>query len=216
MIFIVYFGQILKYIYDAYANTYLVNIATNNQYFDPTSLYYFNQVCMLIDSSIIIIGSISLLKYTSMFAPELLSIIKTINNFVTGTFKKTMTLILLVYVFFGFCSYYFFCYYQYGFFEFGYALLRSCIVFLGGFIINEQQILLSKESVDNLIRFNPFIMIFIMMLVINILIRQIIINIVAINMHNDYHKAKIEAKQEIDKKEQIFEQLTKDKVKLRY
>jgi hypothetical protein len=40
-----------------------------------------------------------------------------------------------------------------------------------------------------------------MMLVINILIRQIIINIVAINMHNDYHKAKIEAKQEIDKKE---------------
>ena len=89
-------------------------------------------------------------------------------------------------------------------------------MFLGGFIINEQQILLSKESVDNLIRFNPFLMIFIIMLVINILIRQIIINIVAINMHNDYHKAKIEAKQEIDKKTQNFEQLTKDKVKKAY
>ena len=42
MIFMVYFGQILKYIYDAYANTYLINMATNNSYFEVKNLFYFN------------------------------------------------------------------------------------------------------------------------------------------------------------------------------
>jgi hypothetical protein len=126
---------------------------------------------MMIDSIIIILGAVSLLKYTSMFKPDLVTISYTVEIFIKNTVKKTMPLIMLTYAFFGFCTYYFFCYYQYGFAGFTYALLRSCIVFLGGFIINEQQILLSKESLDNLIKFNTFFLTFAMMLIINLLIR---------------------------------------------
>ena len=50
--------------------------------------------------------------------------------------------------------------------------------------------LLSKESVENLIGYNGYWLTFIMLVVINILIRQVMINIVAIYMHNDYNAAK--------------------------
>jgi hypothetical protein len=95
-------------------------------------------------------GSVSLLKYTSLAIPELNSIIMTVMIFVSGTVKKTLTMILLVYLLLGFTSQYILGLYQYGFSNLLYALLRTCIVFLSGFIINEQQIILSKESVENL------------------------------------------------------------------
>ena len=103
----------------------------------------FNNLVMFLDSMIILVGSISLLKYTSAAVPGLEAIILTIIEFMKGTFKKTMTLIILTYMLFGFMSHYILSYYQYGFFHLGYALLRSCIVFLSGFIINEQTVLLS-------------------------------------------------------------------------
>jgi hypothetical protein len=63
------------------------------------------------DSIIICIGSISLLKYSSQAVPELESIILTIIEFFNGTFKKTMTMIILCYTLFGMMSYYILSYY---------------------------------------------------------------------------------------------------------
>ena len=103
-------------------------------------------------------------------------------------------MIMIVYLLFGFLSYYMLAYYQFGFFYVPYALLRSCIVFLNGFIINEQQIFLSKESIENLIRMNGFMITFFSLIIINILIRQVMVNIVAIYIHNDYHFSKYAAK----------------------
>lgn len=68
--------------------------------------------------------------------------------------------------------------------------MRACIVFLSGFVINEQKIFLSDESVENLLNYNGFLLTFGMLVMINIMIRQVMINIVAIYMHDDYHKAK--------------------------
>ena len=92
---------------------------------------------MLIDSVLILMGGISLLKYTSNAVPGLEAIIITLERFITGTVRKTFVLIILSYMLFGQMMYSFLCYYQYGFFYELYALLRSCIVFLNGFIINE-------------------------------------------------------------------------------
>ena len=100
-------------------------------------------------------------------------------------------MILLIYILFGFISYFVLAYYQYGFSKTTYALLRSCIIFLNGFIMNEQQVLYSQESVENLLQYNGFLMTFSMLLIFNILIRQVMINIVAIYMHNDYQAAKL-------------------------
>jgi len=149
---------------------------------------------MFLDSIIICIGSISLLKYTSLMVPEMEAIIFTIGKFVEGTVLKTMTMIILTYIMFGMLSHYILSYYQYGFFFMGYALLRSCIVFLNGFIINEQQVFLSKESVENLMRYNGFLLTFGTLIIVNIMIRQVMINIVAIYMHSDYHAAKKQAR----------------------
>lgn len=53
--------------------------------------------------------------------------------------------------------------------------------------------LLSKESVENLLGYNGYLMTFSMLVIMNILIRQVMINIVAIYMHNDYNAAKKKA-----------------------
>ena len=125
-------------------------------------------------------------------------------------------MIILTYMFFGMMSHYILAYYQYGFFYLSYALLRSCIVFLNGFIINEQQVFLSKESVENLINYNGFILTFSTMVIVNILIRQIMINIVAIYMHNDYHEAKKQAAIELKYKEEVLKKKLELDVKEKY
>ena len=139
------------------------------------------------DSTIILVSSISLLKYTIARVPELETIQITIITFFTGTFKKTLPMVMMTYILFGMMSNYVLAVYQFGFAKFGYALLRTCIVFLSGFIINEQKVIYSFESVENLMRYNGFGLTFGNLLLINILIRQVMINIVAIFMHNDYH-----------------------------
>lgn len=185
-------SQILKYIYDYQAEVALREFSDASSFYSLDFIFMFNQVCMAIDSSIIIIASISLLKYTSMRIIKLKEIILTISKFISHTVRKTLTLIVLMYILFGQMSQYILSYYQYGFFFTGYSLLRSCITFLSGFVINEQKIFLSEESVENLINYNGFILTFCMLLGINILIRQVMINIVAIYMHDDYHKSKME------------------------
>ena len=144
----------------------------------------------MLDSLVILLGAVSLLKYTSLAVPELEAIMLTIIQFLQHTFKKTMMMIILVYALFGMFSWFFLCFYQYGFFNFGYSLVRTCIVFLSGFIINEQTVFYSVESVDNLISYGGFTINFTVFCILNILIRQMMINIIAIFMHADYHEAK--------------------------
>lgn len=69
---------------------------------------------------------------------------------------------------------------------------------------------MSKESVENLMRYNGFPLTFSSLIVINILIRQVMINIVAIYMHSDYHQAKKLAKELLEKKARM----EKDKIEL--
>ena len=47
---------------------------------------------------------------------------------------------------------------------------------------------------------NGFALSFGYMLITNIMIRQVMINLVAVFMHNDYHHACIESKKRLDKK----------------
>ena len=88
-------------------------------------------------------------------------------------------------------------------------------MFLSGFILNEQKIFYSNESLENLIRYNTFGVTFVIFIVINILIRQVMINIIAIFMHSDFHAAKITAKMQHelklkDREEQIEAKVIED------
>ena len=82
-----------------------------NDFTQINNVWMLNQIVMFMDSIIICIGSISLLKYSSQAVPELESIILTIIEFFNGTFKKTMTMIILCYTLFGMMSYYILSYY---------------------------------------------------------------------------------------------------------
>ena len=171
---------------------------------------------MGLDSIIICLAAVSLLKYTSLFEPELEKIIITFTEFLRGTFRKTMTMILLTYSLFGLLCHYILSYYQYGFLKIPYALLRSCMVFLSGFVINEQKILLSFESVENLMRYNGFGVTFSTMIILNILIKQVMLNIIAIYMHNDYHSASILAKRNQEERKTVLKEKISNQVKLEY
>jgi hypothetical protein len=43
-----------------------------------SALYYLNRACMMLDCWIIILGAVSLLKYTSLAVPEIEAIILTV------------------------------------------------------------------------------------------------------------------------------------------
>jgi hypothetical protein len=86
---------------------------------------------------IICVSSVSLLKYTIAAVPDLEIIQLSILSFIKNTFAKTFTLVFLAYQLFGQMSNYVLSVYQYGFASQLYALLRSCIIFMGGFVINE-------------------------------------------------------------------------------
>ena len=191
MIFMVMISHLTKQVYDKTADTFLVKIGENSEFYDASALYKFNRGCMALDCTVILFGAVSLLKYTSLAVPELEAIMLTVVQFLRHTFRKTLAMIIMTYILFGMFSWFILCFYQYGFFNFQYALIRTCIVFLSGFIINEQTVFYSVESVENLIRYNGFGLTFGTFLIVNILIRQVMINIVAIFMHSDYHKAKL-------------------------
>jgi hypothetical protein len=73
---------------------------------------------MGLDCTVILLGAVSLLKYTSLAVPELECIMLTIVHFLQHTFKKTLGMIVMTYALFGMFSWFILCFYQYGFFSF--------------------------------------------------------------------------------------------------
>lgn len=92
---------------------------------------------MYIDGIIIFLGAVSLTNYSSTFMPSLHVVMTTIEHFIYNMFFKTLLLIVSIYIFLAFMASYLLNSYQYGFTDILYALLRSCIVFLNGFMLNE-------------------------------------------------------------------------------
>ena len=90
------------------------------------------------------------------------------------------------------------------------------MMFLSGFVINEQTIFYSFESLENLINMNSYGITFFSVLVLNILIRQIALNVVAIYMHNDYHKATFIFKDSQEQKLRILNNKFEKKARERY
>ena len=137
LIITVFVGQLNKNLYDSIADSFLQELLAPTDYIEINFLYTYNNACMFADCFNIVQGAISLLKYTVKAQPDLQAITTTVTKFMSETFMETITMIMIVYLLFGFLSYYMLAYYQFGFFYVTYALLRSCIVFLNGFIINE-------------------------------------------------------------------------------
>jgi hypothetical protein len=67
----VFIGQIMKNGYDSYASAELKKLASATDYIDMGGLYKMNKFVQLMDSMIICVSSISLLKYTIAAVPEL-------------------------------------------------------------------------------------------------------------------------------------------------
>lgn len=68
-------------VYDSYSSTIIDSMLESDEWVDFDSLWLFNQLCMYLDSINICLGSISLLKYTSLAVPDLNVIILTMTRF---------------------------------------------------------------------------------------------------------------------------------------
>lgn len=108
MIFLVISGQLNKYAFDALALKCVKDIheigVIHEDHPDNSVLAKYNTVCMFIDSIIINLGAISLLKYSSLFVPQLEVIILTVLQFLSNTVKKTLLMISMSYIIFGLLS----------------------------------------------------------------------------------------------------------------
>lgn len=68
---------------------------------------------MYIDGTIIMMGAISLLAYSTLLIPDVKIIVRTVFNFISLTVIKTAPLIGLLYVFLGLLANYILAYYQF-------------------------------------------------------------------------------------------------------
>lgn len=116
MIFLVWSAQIVKYGYDASAKSYTREIVKDEDYIDFTGLSLFNNIIMMVDSIVVCMDAISLLKYTSLLLPSIEAVMFTFAKFITDTFRKTILFIGLLYICFGMVCQYILGLYQYGFF----------------------------------------------------------------------------------------------------
>ena len=115
MIVLVWIGQFLKYGYDSWAMNWMEDSFVNNQeeYGNIRGIYLFNQILMYIDGTIIMLGAVSLLAYSTLLIPDVKIIVQTVTNFIAKTASKTALLILLLYIFLGLLAQYILAYYQY-------------------------------------------------------------------------------------------------------
>ena len=89
-------------------------------------------------------------------------------------------------------------------------------MFLSGFLINEQTVFYSFESLEKLVNMNSFLVTFLSVLVLNILIRMVAINVIAIYMHSDYHKATFIFKDNQERKALMLNNKFEKLAKIRY
>lgn len=171
MILLVWFGQFSKPGYDSNASTWLSESIKKEDYYDLSGVYLFNQFIVYLDGMIIFMGAVSLTNYSTSFMPDLHIVMTTVERFISTMFVKTFILIWGVYLLLGMTSMSFLNLYQFGFVDLQFSLLRSCIVFMNGFMLNEQYVFLSAESLESTMNNNGFWTTFIHFIVFNIVIR---------------------------------------------
>ena len=81
--------------------------------------------------------SLSILKYTFFWIPSLATLTTAFQSFMSSSLKHLATFLLLLILAFSLYFHYFYAYVCFGFFDLGFSMMRTSLLFVQGPLVNK-------------------------------------------------------------------------------
>lgn len=148
----------LKYGYDSIvwdnllqATTFITrsaNLTTQNSFIDFAPNYLFYESISLLDSIIIFLMSLSIIKYTFFWIPSLGILTESFSTYFNSTIKKILYFIILISMAFSVYCHFFYSYVCFGFFDLSFSMIRTNLLFIQGALFNKNKLYLAEETME--------------------------------------------------------------------
>ena len=155
MIILSYISLSLKYGYDQFiedkvtqAKQSLIPDSKDAGFVDFSTSYIFYESLALLDSLLIFLMSLSILKYTFFWIPSLATLTTAFRAYLSSTLRHLAAFLLLLALAFSLYFHYFYAYVCYGFFDLGFSMVRTSLLFVQGPLINKNEFYLVVENME--------------------------------------------------------------------
>lgn len=110
--------------------------------------YLLYETLTILDSLLVFMIALSILKYTFFWIPSLNIMAETFRTYFNTTIKRIFTFVLLISLIFSVYCHIFYSYTSYGFFGMGQSILRTNILFVQGALFNANKYFIVNESIE--------------------------------------------------------------------
>lgn len=202
MILMVYIDLGLKYGYDSIvwdkiekATSFLTSGQQSSSKFeDFTQSYLFYEALSLLDTIILFMMSLSVIKYSFYWLPSLEVLPQTLTLYISSTVKRIFYFVLLVSLAFGLYCHLFYSYASMGFFNYAFTLIRTNLLLLQGSLFQRQSFFLIEETPEEVYQRVGWVAAMFNMGVIHFFGRYIILTVIVAFMCKDIEIVKLKTK----------------------
>jgi len=133
---------IAKYTFEKVVYAHDIEDKWGEQYIDLSGFYIFFEAISIFDGVILCLMSISVIKYTFFWIPQLSFITEALQLYFNKTIKRLLLFVLLTVLIFSVFFSFFNANVAYGFYNFWYVLVRTCVMGLEGNLFEYHEIYL--------------------------------------------------------------------------
>lgn len=156
--------------------------------------YLLYEALTILDSLLVFMIALSILKYTFFWIPSLNILAETFRTYFNTTIKRIFTFVLMISLIFSVYCHIFYSYTSYGFFAMPYSILRTNLLFVQGALFNANKYFVVNESIEYVYEKVGWAAAILNMGVIHLFGRYVVITIIVAFMKKDItaaiHKAR--------------------------
>ena len=110
--------------------------------------YVLYETLTILDSLLVFMIALSILKYTFFWIPSLNILAETFRTYFNTTIKRIFIFVLIISLIFSVYCHIFYSYSSYGFFDIKYSILRTNLLFVQGALFNANKYFIVNESIE--------------------------------------------------------------------
>lgn len=156
--------------------------------------YLLYETLTILDSLLVFMIALSILKYTFFWIPSLNILAETFRTYFNTTIKRIFTFILAISMTFSLYCHIFYSYTSFGFFSLPYSILRTNLLFVQGALFNANKFYVVNESIEYVFEKVGWASALLNMGIIHLFGRYVVITIIVAFMKKDItaaiHKAR--------------------------
>ena len=143
--------------------------------------------------------SLSILKYTFFWIPSLATLTTAFRAYMSSTLKHLATFLFLITLAFSLYFHYFYAYVCFGFFDLGFSMIRTSLLFVQGPLVNKNMFYLVQENMEYVYSRVGWGAVIINIGLVHLFGRHIVLNIIVAFMKKDLSEA-MQPRKAIEKK----------------